>query len=61
MDFALVEVVDIDVVGVIRFVAVEIILKARIAQEKEDAKSKDGGGRTSGVQKAQRLAQDREV
>ncbi|HEY2546506.1 MAG TPA: hypothetical protein VGI46_10600 [Candidatus Acidoferrum sp.] len=32
MDFALVEVVDMDVVVVIRFVAMEIIPKERVAQ-----------------------------
>ena len=40
MDFALVEVVDIDVVVVIRFVAMESIPKKRVAQEKWEAKSK---------------------
>jgi len=38
VDFALVEVVDIDVVVVIRFVAMEIIPEQRLAQEKAEAK-----------------------
>jgi hypothetical protein len=38
VDFALVEVVDMDVVVVIRFVAMEIIPTLRLAQEKRDAK-----------------------
>jgi hypothetical protein len=44
VDFALVEVIDIDVVVVIRFVAMEIIPKERLAQEKWDAKRKFGKG-----------------
>jgi hypothetical protein len=35
--FALVEVIDIDVVVVIRFVAMEIMPEKRVAQEKPDA------------------------
>ena len=38
MDFALVEVVDIDVVVVIRFVAMEIMPEERLSQEKGRAK-----------------------
>lgn len=38
MDFALVEVEDIDVVVVIRFVAMEIIPEERLSQEKGRAK-----------------------
>jgi hypothetical protein len=53
VDFALVEVVDIDVVVVIRFVAMEIIPRKRLAQGKPEAKLKiDGidGGRRPSVQ-----------
>lgn len=38
--FALVEVIDIDVVVVIRFVAMEIIPEERLAQEKTGAKGR---------------------
>ena len=60
MDFALVEVVDIDVVVVIRFVAMEIILKERLTQRKPEAKSKFDfdkvdKGRRRGVQKIPQL------
>ena len=54
MDFALVEVVDIDVVVVIRFVAMEIIPRERLAQGKPEAKLKIARGRKGGVQKIQR-------
>jgi hypothetical protein len=40
VDFALVEVVDIDVVVVIRFVAMETIPEERVAQERDGAKRK---------------------
>jgi hypothetical protein len=40
VDFALVEVIDIDVVVVIRFVAMEIIPEERLAQEKAEAKER---------------------
>jgi hypothetical protein len=40
VDFALVEVVDIDVVVVIRFVAMEIIPRERLTQRKPEAKPK---------------------
>jgi hypothetical protein len=40
VDFALVEVVDIDVVVVIRFVAMDIIPRKRLAQGKPEAKLK---------------------
>jgi len=40
VDFALVEVVDIDDVVVIRFVAMEIIPEERITQEKRTAKGR---------------------
>jgi hypothetical protein len=40
VDFALVEVIDIDVVVVIRFVAMEIIPGQRVAQEKAEAKER---------------------
>ena len=55
MDFALVEVIDIDVVVVIRFVAMEIIPRKRLAQGKPEAKLKIERGRWRGVQKFQRL------
>jgi len=42
VDFALVEVVDIDVVVVIRFVAMEIIPRESLAQEKTKTKVKFG-------------------
>jgi len=38
VDFVLVEVIDMDVAMVIRFVAMEIIPKERVAQEKSEAK-----------------------
>jgi hypothetical protein len=40
VDFPLIEVIDIDVVVVIRFVAMEIIPVKRVAQEKPDAKQR---------------------
>jgi len=42
VDFALVEVVDIDFVVVIRLVAMEIILRESLAQEKTKTKLKFG-------------------
>jgi hypothetical protein len=55
VDFALVEVVDIDVVVVIRFVAMEIIPKERLTQRKAEAKPKIDSGRRRGVEKVPRL------
>jgi hypothetical protein len=40
VDFVLVEVIDIDVVVVIRFVAMEIMPQERVAQEKAEAKKR---------------------
>jgi hypothetical protein len=50
VDFALVEVVDIDVVVVIRFVAMEIMPRKRLAQEKPEAKRKIDQDLGEGVQ-----------
>ena len=58
MDFALVEVVDIDVVVVIRLVAMEIIPRERLTQRKPEAKPKIARvarGRRRAVQKIPRL------
>jgi hypothetical protein len=55
VDFALVEVVDIDVVVVIRFVAMEIIPRERLTQRKPEAKPKIARGRRRAVQKIPRL------
>jgi hypothetical protein len=40
VDFVLVEVINIDVIVVIRFVAMEIIPGERLAQEKAEAKER---------------------
>jgi hypothetical protein len=55
VDFALVEVVDIDVVVVIRFVAMEIIPRERLAQGQPEAKLKIARVARRGVQKILRL------
>jgi hypothetical protein len=55
VDFALVEVVDIDVVVVIRFVAMEIIPRERLTQRKPEAKPKFDKRRKQEVQKIPRL------
>jgi hypothetical protein len=54
VDFALVELVDIDVVVVIRIVAMEIIPELRLTQSKAQAKPKIDRGRRR-VQKTPRL------